>query len=107
MDETSSEAAELRAQQFATAMQSADPPVAFPERARAWAWGFSGSIWARGSSAGFLALAILLVLRPPFVLSFHYDSRRPWRASTQMCWFALTLTALLVAAAAALLPLLC
>jgi hypothetical protein len=57
-----------------------------------------------------LAFAVLLVLRPPFVLVFKYDATRPWRGSSSICWLSLTVvafvTAALSAAAPFLLPLL-
>ena len=51
-----------------------------------------------------LALATLLVLRPPFVLHFEHDARRPWRGSMRISWFALFLSVLCVVAIGAGLP---
>lgn len=53
-----------------------------------------------------LAVAILLITRPPFALRFEYDSRRPWKGTMRISWRAITITVLLVAAAAAGAPLL-
>jgi hypothetical protein len=51
-----------------------------------------------------LAVCLLLVIRPPFVLIFEQDARRPWRGSTRVSWFALAVAALVTALLAATLP---
>ncbi len=98
------EARDLRTQQFATAMQVADMPEAFPERARSWAGSCASTAWARALVAACVALCACLVLQPPFVLAFDYDARRPWRATVRVSWLAVIVTAALLAAAAAMLP---
>jgi hypothetical protein len=53
------------------------------------------------------ALSMLLVLRPPFVLHFEYDARRPWKGSMRLSWFAVFLAVLCVVAIGAGLPIVC
>ena len=50
------------------------------------------------------ALAMLLILRPPFVLHFEHDARRPWKGSMRLSWFAVFLTVLCVVGIGAGLP---
>ena len=33
---------------------------------------------------------LLLVLRPPFVLTFEYDQRRPWRGGVHVSWLGVS-----------------
>jgi hypothetical protein len=96
---------DLRTQQFETAMQVADLPAAFPERARSWAWSCSETAWSRAALAACFAVVAGLLLQPPFVMTFEYDARRPWRAAVRVSWCAIAVTAALLAAAAAWLPL--
>ena len=51
-----------------------------------------------------LALAILVVVRPPFVLHFEHDARRPWKGTMRLSWFALFLAVICVVAISAGLP---
>jgi len=44
-------------------------------------------------------LAVLLVVRPPFVLRFEQDQRRPWRGTTSLSWSSVAVTVFLVALA--------
>jgi phosphatidylglycerophosphate synthase len=41
------------------------------------------------------ATCILLVVLPPFVLTFEYDAHRPWRSSSRVVWFSVAISALL------------
>jgi hypothetical protein len=56
------------------------------------------------TATGLLAVCALLAVRPPFVLLFEYDARRPWRASSRLSWFSVLIAALVVLIAAAGLP---
>ena len=51
-----------------------------------------------------LAVVTLLVLRPPFVLLFEHDARRPWKGSVRMSWFAVSFATLCTLAVAGCLP---
>lgn len=42
------------------------------------------------------SLAMLLIIRPAFVLKFEQDQRRPWRGCTRLSWISVTTTLLLV-----------
>lgn len=43
------------------------------------------------------ALALLLLLRPAFVLKFEQDQRRPWRGCTRISWSSVAVAVALVA----------
>lgn len=64
---------------------------------------FEEARW-RALVAGATTLAALLVIRPPFVMSYRSDGQRPWRASATVSWPSVGLAALAMAAAAAALP---
>lgn len=51
-----------------------------------------------------LACAVLLVTRPPFVMTFQYDKRKPWRAEASVSWSSLLTFAALSAGVACALP---
>ena len=51
-----------------------------------------------------LALCTLLVLRPPFVLQFDHDARRPWKGSMRLSWLAVFFTIVCTIAIAAGVP---
>ena len=55
-------------------------------------------------STAVAALAIVLVIRPPFVLLFEHDSRRPWRGKMQISWFSTLVAVLVTLVAAAAIP---
>lgn len=55
------------------------------------------------SRAPFLLLALavasavlLLAVRPPFVVSFEYDQKHPWKGSQSVSWVGVVVTTLLV-----------
>ena len=58
------------------------------------------------SITGILALAILLILRPPFVLTFERDARQPWRGVVRFSWFSMFVALLMTLTVASGLPLL-
>jgi len=33
---------------------------------------------------------LLILLRPPFVMAFEYDQRRPWRGGSHVSWLSIT-----------------
>ena len=53
-----------------------------------------------------LALSVLLITRPPFVLTFERNARQPWRGVVRLSWFSLLVTVLLTLTVATGLPLL-
>ena len=53
-----------------------------------------------------LALAILLLVRPPFVLLFEHDKTRPWRGKVRVSWMAVFVVLLVTLLIATGLPLL-
>jgi len=54
---------------------------------------------------GLLALSLLLVIRPPFILRFEHDARRPWKGAVSVSWFGVLVTLVLTLLVAAGLPL--
>ena len=75
----------------------AEPPPAAP-------LGLLEAAKRRAVVAGAVALAALLVVRPPFVMCVRSDERRPWRVSSAVSWPAVSLAVLAVSAAAVVLP---
>jgi hypothetical protein len=59
---------------------------------------------AVGVVAGVAVVFVLLCLRPPFVLKFKVDRRRPWRAETEFSWLSVFAIALLVTACVVAVP---
>ena len=53
-----------------------------------------------------LALVVLVTVRPPFVLRFEYDARRPWKGHMALSGFAVLLSVTLVVLVSAGIPLL-
>ena len=51
-----------------------------------------------------LSVLIILCLRPPFILRFDVDKRRPWQATTEISWLAVGAIGFTVGITAALLP---
>ena len=51
-----------------------------------------------------VSLALLLVLRPPFVLSFTYDVERPWNSQCSVCWTSVLAVSAMASAACVALP---
>lgn len=51
-----------------------------------------------------LVATILVIVRPPFVLTFSTDSRRPWRGSMNLCWFSVFVVVMVMLIAVAGLP---
>jgi hypothetical protein len=62
------------------------------------------SVPASLAAVALLALCILLIVRPPFVMLYDHDSDRPWRGTLRVSWTAVLVTVLLTTAAAAALP---
>ena len=60
---------------------------------------------ARGALVALCALFILLLLvRPPFVVSFEYDKTRPWKGRSTVSWASVCIVAFIAGSAAAALP---
>ena len=101
-------AADLREQQFLSALAAADASsreyAGVPLRDR-----LADVVATLDDSPGLLSVtlalscvALLLVVRPPFVLNFEHDLRRPWRGRASLCWTSVcAVTALLVGGVAA------
>ena len=77
-------------------------------RARLGGWGYA-ELCLRSpaltlTATGLIAVCILLVVLPPFVLLFEYDSNKPWRASSRVMWFSVAISVLLTLIVAVGLP---
>jgi hypothetical protein len=89
---------------FAGAMSRVERPAEAPAKeVPRGVDAFEEARW-RALVAGATTLAALLVIRPPFVMSYRSDGQRPWRASAAVSWPAVGLAVLAMAAAAAALP---
>ncbi len=97
--------ARLRAEQFATAMQSEAPKMHWSQDLIVHH--LSESPTLRAVAGSVVVVALLLIVRPPFILSFHFDSKRPWRASCRVSWIAVIFVTLIAAAAVAVAPKIC
>lgn len=104
-------AGDLRAQQFAQAIAAvpAEQVTANTFRMRC-----SVAVAAASSSPALLAVAtalagfaILLALRPPFVLSVEQDASRPWKSKTSFSWLSAAACVALLVLAVMLVPMLC
>ena len=51
-----------------------------------------------------LAVVIILITRPPFVMIFENNVKQPWRSTMKFSWFSTCVTVLVVLAVAAGLP---
>ena len=53
---------------------------------------------------GVLAVALLLIIRPPFILNFHQDARQPWKGCLSISWFSILTSVLIVQLCALSMP---
>ena len=60
-------------------------------------------IWTLVACA-LVAVVIILIMRPPFVMIFEHNFKQPWRSTLKFSWFSTCVTVLLVVAVAAGLP---
>ena len=79
-----------RSELFARALEETEqPPSSLVCRLRS----ASGPLCVCGLAA--LTASLLLLLRPPFVLSFEHDRDRPWRSKQSLSWTSLLACTLL------------
>ena len=64
------------------------------------------SISGVAAMSAIFAMVILVTLRPPFVLRFEYDARRPWKGSMKLSGMALLVAVLIVVVLVTGIPLL-
>ena len=38
-------------------------------------------------------VVMLILISPPFILKFRYDQAQPWRATSSICWFSISMVA--------------
>jgi hypothetical protein len=67
---------------------------------------FEGNLLLRSVTVAVVAAVILLILRPPFVLTFTYDAERPWNTRCEVCWTSIIAATSLVVAVSLAQPLL-
>ena len=99
---------DLKTQQFAQVL-SAVPTANIPAgiQCRRFLVTTSKNPALRALFVGIGSLFILLLVRPPFVLSFEYDKTRPWRGCSRLSWLSVVLVTTIMAAIAALVPWVC
>ena len=97
----------MKTQQFEQLMSSFPTGEPTVERCRKVLDSIGHNVALRALLVGLCAVAIMLLVRPPFVLAFEYDKTRPWKASSRVSWLAVLLVGLLAAGAAGALPILC
>jgi hypothetical protein len=98
---------DLKTQQFAQVLSAVPTGVPVGLRCRRFVGSLVQSPLLRALFVGLGALFILLLVRPPFVLSFEYDKTRPWKGRSYLSWLSVFAVALLAAAAAAGVPWVC
>ena len=54
-----------------------------------------------------MCASILLLLRPPFVLHFELDERKPWKSHLRISWLSVASVTAIVVCLAAIIPYLC
>ena len=103
--------AELRSQHFSQALAAADgaaAPGLVPEEAaptlRQRALALTEHPVALAAALALTCLAVLLVVRPPFALTFEHDQRKPWRGRSRVCWIAVLATTAIVVGAVSAVP---
>jgi len=85
---------------------TAQPPTTAPRDFRLEASTYLNSPPLVLVCAGALAISLLLVLRPPFVLLFEYDAKHPRRGTMRLSWFSVCVTVLITLIAASSIPVL-
>jgi len=98
---------DLKTQQFAQVLSAVPPSAPATVRCRLFVDSVAQSPALRALFVGLGALFILLLVRPPFVLSFEYDKTRPWKGRSYLSWLSVSAVAALAAGAAALIPWVC
>lgn len=98
---------DLKTQQFAqvlSAVPAGEPAVL---RCRRFVYSATRHPALRALFIGLGGIFLILLIRPPFVLSFEYDKTRPWKACSRISWISVLIVAFLVAGAAAVVPCVC
>lgn len=102
---------ELRAQQFAQAIASLPAEKVraqvFKERCQAAISTVSSSPALLATLTAVAGLAILLVLRPPFVQTIEQDASRPWKSKSSFSWLSAAACIALLVLTVMLVPALC
>ena len=98
---------DLKTQQFAQVLSAVPQSVPATVRCQRFVGSVSQSPALRALFVGLGALFILLLVRPPFVLSFEYDKTRPWKGRSHISWLSVLAVVALAAGAAALIPWVC
>jgi hypothetical protein len=101
----------LRTQSMRTAMANAlaishvEAPIHFSETLACRAQRIAESPVLCGITTLIGTLVICLVVRPPFLLHFKYDARRPWKGQMRMSWMAVVVCCLIAVLLSTGLPL--
>ena len=60
-------------------------------------------VWTLLATA-LIAIVIILITRPPFVMIFEHNVKQPWRSTLKFSWFSTCIAVLITVAVAAGLP---
>jgi hypothetical protein len=98
---------DLKTQQFAQVLSAVPVGVPVVIRCQRLLDSVAQSAALRALLVGLGALFVLLLVRPPFMLSFEYDKTRPWKGRSHVSWLSVMAVVTLAAAAAAAVPWAC
>lgn len=96
--------ADLKTKQFAQVLSTVPSGVPVATQCKQLVFSVSHNPVLRGLVVGLGSLFLLLLIRPPFVLSFEYDKTRPWKGRSCLSWVSMFAVATLAAAAAVIIP---
>jgi hypothetical protein len=79
--------------------------VALHTRCKSWIQTtVKDNVAVRAFCIGVIGFIILMVLKPPFVMSFQYDERRPWKAVSSISWISVITTLAVLVLTAVVVP---
>jgi hypothetical protein len=101
------DATDLKTRQFAQVLSAvpSNEPVVLECKKLIDRAGESASL--RATFVAILSFFILLLIRPPFVMSFEYDRTRPWKGRSCVSWPSVIFVVLLMAVSSFLVPMVC
>lgn len=98
---------DLKTRQFAQVLSAVPASIPAAVQYRRFMGTVSQNALLRALLVGAAVVFVLLLVRPPFVMSFEHDKTRPWRGCSKISWLSVFAVTLLAAGAAALVPWLC
>lgn len=100
---------DLKSRQFAQVLSSVPTAACEPAavRCRKFLQSAAQNAFLRSVLVGLCSAALLLLIRPPFVIAFEYDKTRPWKARSHISWLSVACASILAGGAAGAIPILC